>query len=221
MMKKYYPILFTFFLAAVLISCNNNPSNPFENEIQAFEKMDLDNPPGTGMILFVGSSSLRMWKDIDKVFPDFNVLNRGFGGSQTSDVIHFFDRVVKVYKPSKIVFYEGDNDIATGKSPAQVVADFKTFLELMDKDLAGTPICFIAIKPSPSRWELHNEMEEANKLIREICNQRPDLEFVDVYSLMLDQNGRPKPEIYISDSLHMNAEGYEIWKHALISCLED
>ena len=155
-----------------------------------------------------------MWKNLEEEFPDLNVLNRGFGGSETSDAIYYFDRVVAVYKPAKIMFYEGDNDIANGKSAEQVVNDFKAFLALVEQKLPGTPVAFIAIKPSPSRWDLHKEMEKANDQIRILSEIKPDLEFIDVYNPMLSPGGRPIPDIFLSDSLHMNEEGYKIWKKA-------
>ena len=195
--------------------CLEKSSNPFENEIHAYEQSDIESSPGTGMVLFVGSSSIRMWDNLDKDFPDGKVLNRGFGGSETSDVINFFNRIVRIYEPSKIVFYEGDNDIANGKSAEQVASDFKDFLELVEKDLPGVPVGFISIKPSPSRWDLHGEMETANSMIKSMAKERGNLEYIDVYNPMLGENGHPKPEIFLTDSLHMNEKGYEIWKQAV------
>lgn len=214
-MKRFYWALLSILVVMILATGVKQADNAFEQDIRAFEKLDSINPPGKGMILFVGSSSIRMWKDLDIAFQDQRILNRGFGGSETSDVNYFFDRVVKVYEPSKIVFYEGDNDIANGKTVNQVVADFQLFLGLVYKNLPGTSIGFIAIKPSPSRWDKHEEMETANTQIMKLAERSSKLEFIDVYTPMLGQNGRPLPEIFLSDSLHMNNLGYEIWRDAV------
>jgi lysophospholipase L1-like esterase len=199
----------------ILANSVNQAGNAFESEIRAFEKLDLLNPPVKAAILFVGSSSIRLWKDLDTAFPDHRVLNRGFGGSETSDVIYFFDRVVSVYKPSKIIFYEGDNDIANGKTASEVLADFKIFIGLVNKQLPGSPVGFIAIKPSPSRWDKHEEMEIANNRISKLAAKTPNLQFIDVYTRMLGPDGKPIPEIFLSDSLHMNERGYDIWIDAV------
>jgi lysophospholipase L1-like esterase len=183
----------------------------FETEIVAFEQADQENNPGDDIFLFIGSSSIRMWKSLNEDFADLNVLNRGFGGSETSDAILHFDRIIKPYSPEKILFYEGDNDLANGKTAVEVLEDFRHFIRLVEEILPETPVYFISIKPSPSRWNIHKEMERANQLIEELCTQKMNLKFIDIYSPMIGENGKPIPELFISDSLHMTNEGYKIW----------
>lgn len=183
--------------------------NPFEDEIRKFEAVDRKTPPGEDVILFTGSSSIRFWKTLKKDFPGYNVLNRGFGGSQFSDLLHFYDRVILPYQPSKILIYEGDNDIAAGKSPERVFGDFKILVSKISEDLPGCEIGFISIKPSPSRWDMHQEMEQANARIRSYCEAN-NLSYIDVYTPMLE-NDYPKASLFVKDSLHMTGAGYMVW----------
>jgi len=215
------PVLFksiySLFILVLISSYSHGQSKTsrFESEIVAFEKADQKNNPGDKINLFVGSSSIRMWQSLNEDFPNVNVLNRGFGGSETSDAILYFDRIVKPYRPQKIFLYEGDNDIANGKSVDTVFNDFQQFVSLVEENLPDAQVYFIAIKPSPSRWSIHLEMELANQMIKEICNQKKNLQFIDVYTPMIGMNGKPTPELFVSDSLHMTRKGYEIWTQVI------
>jgi len=185
-------------------------TNRWEGAIEAFEKRDAVNPPEPGAILFVGSSSIRFWKT-DEAFGNLDVINRGFGGSQTSDVVHYMDRIVLPYAPRQIVLYAGDNDIAAGKSPRQVFADTKGFCERVHDTLPDTEILYIAIKPSILRWNLVDKMREANALIREYAQADDRIVFVDVDPVMLDEHGQPREELFMKDGLHLSEEGYALW----------
>lgn len=190
----------------------DQPQNRYESAIQKFEQMDIENLPGPGAILFVGSSSIRKWETLSDDFPDYRVLNRGFGGSELSDVLYFFNRVVVPYHPRQIFLYEGDNDVAVGKTPEAIFSDFKTFVDLTDRALPGTPILFISIKPSASRKQYIGTMAQTNQLIQTYCATRDNLTFVDVFQPMLNENHYPRGEYFIADSLHMNAAGYKLWQ---------
>ena len=186
----------------------------FEKDIQAFEAKDKENPPQPGQIVFVGSSSVRMWK-LAESFPKLDALNRGFGGSHISDCVVFAKRIVTPYKPRVIVFYAGDNDLAAGKSPEQVAKDFQAFVEAVRPELPDMPILFIAIKPSPSRVKLMEKQRAANKLIHDYIDAQKHITFVDIFPLMLNAEGQPRPELYRDDKLHMTAEGYMVWAEKL------
>lgn|ERR1043166_1007056 len=186
-------------------------TNAFEKEILAFEASDKTNPPTKNAILFIGSSSIRMWKTLARDFPDYQVINRGFGGSQISDSIYFFDRIVAKYEPRLIVFYAGGNDINAKKSPDSVSNDFKTFAGKVNDKLSATKIVYISIAPNPARWSQIEQVREANKMIRDFTTKDPRLSFIDVHPHMLGENGEPKPDIYLADKLHMNEKGYAIW----------
>jgi lysophospholipase L1-like esterase len=188
---------------------------PFEQEIRAFEQADAKNPPPQNAVLFVGSSSIRLWKTLAEDFPDLTIINRGFGGSQVEDSVRYADRIVLSYRPKAIVFYAGDNDIAAGKSPQRVLADFKTFVEKVHTTLPGTPVLYIAVKPSIARWHLHGKIWLTNRLLREFADGHDKVDFVDVYTPALDSDGKPRADLLVEDRLHLNARGYELWTRTL------
>jgi lysophospholipase L1-like esterase len=187
-------------------------ANPFEKEILAFEAGDKTNPPPKNAILFIGSSSIRMWKNVAKDLPDYRVINRGFGGSQISDSIHYVDRIVIPYAPNTIVFYAGGNDINGKKSAETVANDFKTFVGKVHEKLPNTHIAYISIAGNPSRWAQVDDVRKANRMIRDFTATQPHLSFIDVFPHMMAENGEPKPDIFLADRLHMNEKGYAIWK---------
>jgi lysophospholipase L1-like esterase len=184
--------------------------NRWEASIRAFEAQDKEHMPPAGGILFLGSSSIVGWK-VEDCFPDLPVINRGFGGSQIADSVHFADRIVLPYRPRIIVFYAGDNDVAAGKSPQQVLGDYQRFVEKVHGSLPETRIVFIAIKPSLRRWHLVDKMREANRLIRAVSEKDDRLAFVDVDAPMIGDDGKPRQELFRPDGLHLNAEGYKLW----------
>ena len=164
--------------------------------------------PENGGILFVGSSSIRLW-DTPASFPGETIINRGFGGCEISDVNHFFDRVVAPYQPQIIVFYAGDNDIASGETAESVVADFKTFWKSVGRQIPDCTVIYIPIKPSLSRWKLWPQMHRANQTIKQFAKQNYNLRFADIVSPMLNSEGKPKPDLFVKDGLHLNAKGYQ------------
>ncbi len=182
----------------------------WEPEMQAFDALDAEKAPATGGVLFVGSSSIRMW-DLSKYFPEREFINRGFGGSHIIDSIHFADRIILKHRPRTVIFYAGDNDIADGKSPEQVLHDFRRLVELIHQDTPKTKIAFVAIKPSLNRWKLAKEMEQANKLVADVCDHCEYLTFIDIWTPMLDDDGRPRRELFKGDGLHLNHAGYQLW----------
>src|SRR5689334_18360426 len=186
----------------------------FEAEIQAFEAQDAVTPPPARPVLFVGSSSIRIWPNLSASFPGWPVLNRGFGGSEMSDVLTYFDRVVARYQPSQIVIYEGDNDLAAGKSVAQVFADYSNFLARVEQQLPRTAVSFLAVKPSPSRISILTQMQQLNALMRGLAESHGQ-RYVDVHTPMLTGSGVPRTELFQSDLLHMNSAGYALWDSIL------
>lgn len=193
----------------------------FESAIQSFEKADAEGFPGKGGIVFVGSSSIRMWKTIDQDFEGFPVLRRGFGGSHVSDVLAFLDRTVLCYEPRATVVYAGDNDIAAGKSPETVAADFKDLVARIHAVHPASHVLFIAIKPSLKRWHLAGEMGRANDLIREYARATDRVVYLDIFNPMLGDDGQPLPDVFLKDGLHLNAKGYAIWTHVVRPALDE
>jgi lysophospholipase L1-like esterase len=186
-----------------------------EAEIQRFEAADRAAPPAPGGVVFVGSSSFRLWPNVAADFPGVPVLNRGFGGSTLPEVNHYVPRIVLPYRPRLVVLYAGDNDLNDGRTPADVLADYKTFVTAVRRELPSARIAFVSIKPSPSRWALMSSIREANRLVREEVSHDTLQTYVDVFTPMLRADGRPRPELYVADSLHMTRAGYDLWRERL------
>ena len=195
----------------ILPAQTNGAVSKWETEIAAFETSDKTNPPPKDAILFVGSSSIRLWKTLAQDFPGHSVINRGFGGSQLADSIAFADRIVIPNRPKMVLVYAGDNDIAAGKTSEQVLADFKAFAGKVQTALPETRIAFISIKPSLGRWQLVDKMKIANRLIADYARQKKNLMFIDVFTPMLGPDGEPRKELFVADGLHLNAKGYDLW----------
>jgi lysophospholipase L1-like esterase len=184
----------------------------FAEEIAVFTGQDKAHAPPVKPVLFVGSSSIRLWTNLTADFPQYPVLNRGFGGSHLSDVNALFDQVVLPYHPRAIILYAGDNDIASGKTASIVRADFDTFIAKVHAQLGAIPVAFIEIKPSPSRRQFMTTQREANRLIEEKARQSQNLAVIKVFDAMLDAKGEPRTELFINDQLHLNAKGYALWR---------
>ncbi len=182
----------------------------WEAAIASFEQQDKQSPPPQGEVLFVGSSSIRMWK-LNESFPQEKYINRGFGGSHIADSTFYADGIVTPHKPRVVVLYAGDNDLASGKTPEQVATDYQAFVAKVHAKLPQTRIVFISIKPSIARWKLIDKVREANRLIAEFSKQDSRLVLVDVEKPMLGDDGLPRPELFLPDGLHMTAAGYAIW----------
>jgi len=185
-------------------------SGEWTKEIAAFEAQDREAPPQKGGVVFVGSSSIRLW-DLSGSFPGVRAVNRGFGGSHISDSIRFVDTLVIRHSPKTVVFYAGDNDLSAGKTPETVAADFATFVSKVRAALPETRIAFIGIKPSLQRWALISKVREANALVRKQCEADDRLAFVDVDGPMLGWDGKPRQELLVEDGLHLSPKGYELW----------
>jgi lysophospholipase L1-like esterase len=177
----------------------------------AFAQADRQQAPKPGCILFVGSSSIRLWSDLETRFGDAPVLKRGFGGSRMSDVAAHVDRLVVPYQPRLVVVYAGDNDLAEGRTPQEVLASFTQFVERVREALPDTRIAYLSIKPSPSRARLMSQAIETNALIEHYSQSIPNLDYIDIYSKMLDADGRPRADLFTGDALHLNPAGYALW----------
>jgi lysophospholipase L1-like esterase len=206
---KHLIVILLVFLAARGTYAADPPD--WEKTIQAFEEHVRLQPPQPGSVLFLGSSTIRLWNTA-KAFPELNTINRGFGGSQIADSVKFADRIVVPCKPRLVVFYAGDNDIAGGKSPERVLSDFKALVEKIQAALPETRIAFISIKPSPSRWKFIEAQRKANSLVEEFARTKPRLSYIDVVEPMLNEEGQPRPELFQKDMLHLNDEGYRVWQ---------
>lgn len=212
LVRFFLPSVFLLFLACSGFGQGTDTSsNKWENDIRQFGKADSLRPPPKGSILFVGSSSIRMWETLQQDFPDRRVINRGFGGSELSDALHFADRIIFPYKPRTVIVYAGDNDIANGKRPEQVLRDYKRLVERIHRKLPKTKIGYISVKPSLARWGLIEKIRKTNDLIRRYSSRDHLLSYIDVFTPMLGRDGSPRKELFAEDGLHLNREGYRLW----------
>ena len=209
--QKAIIVAFTFLFCAGFVKAQNTP---FYSEIQQFKKEDRVHFPPKHAILFLGSSTFRKWTDVQKYFPGYKIINRGFGGSTFPDAIRYADEIVFPYQPRQVLIYEGDNDVASSDkiTADSVLNRFKTLFYLIRKKLPKTSIAFVSIKPSLAREKLMPEMAKANSLIQIFLKGKKNAAFIDVFHSMLNESGTPKKDIFGEDGLHMNAKGYAIWK---------
>ena len=214
-MSKFFSKL--FLLCLLVAASSITIAQPFIDDIRAFKKEDSIHFPAKQSILFVGSSSFTKWKDVADYFPGYTIINRGFGGSALVDVIRYADDVIFPYHAKQIVIYCGENDLASSDTvTAQMVfTRFKKLYGMIRAKMPNVPVDFISLKPSPSRAKLRPKMEAANSMIKKYIAKQKNISFIDVFHPMLNEDGKPKPEIYIEDSLHMNAKGYAIWQKVI------
>jgi lysophospholipase L1-like esterase len=192
----------------------------FAKIINDWTTKDQATPPPAGLTLFIGSSSIKKWKSLKQDFPKDTVLNRGFGGSWTADLLHYMDRIVLPYKPSRIVVYCGENDIAHGEAMEVPLENWKFFVERVRKVLPKTRLYYIPMKPNPKRWNLWPEYQKGNRLIQDYCEKK-DISFLgNIPKRMLGEDGKPRPGIFAKDLLHLNADGYKIWVEEVRKALE-
>jgi lysophospholipase L1-like esterase len=221
MPKHFLSLLFLIVIGSFTVSViaqNNKP--PFFDQITAFKRNDSIRPPVKDPIVFVGSSSFAMWRNMNDMFKGYPVLNRGFGGSTLVDVQRYLNDIVIPYRPKQVIIYAGENDIASGNVDATLVTErFKTVFHQIRQKLPGVPIVFIAMKPSPSREKFLPIIMQGNRMINNFLYQQKNAGFVDIYPKMLDASGKPNQELFLEDNLHMNEKGYEIWRAAILPYL--
>ncbi|MYD44528.1 MAG: hypothetical protein F4W90_11650 [Gammaproteobacteria bacterium] len=187
----------------------------WEETIKGFESADQANPPPQNAILFVGSSSIVFWRSLAADMAPLTVINRGFGGSQMFELNMYRDRIVTPYKPRAVLVYEGDNDVAAGKQAHEILAEYEDFVAHLQAKLPATDVYFIAVKPSIRRAHLWSTMMEVNQGLQAIANTHEHVRFLDTATPMLQNDGTVNPALLVSDELHMNAAGYDVWTSVL------
>ncbi|MEI7577523.1 MAG: GDSL-type esterase/lipase family protein [Armatimonadota bacterium] len=201
--------------ALLICTFLSQKSYVYQADLDRWAALDQKNPPGSGRILFIGSSTFTNWKTMESAFPGKGVFNRAYGGSGLGNLIRDY-KVFTAYKPKQIVIYCGENDLAGGTTPAYAVFEnFKKFFDLTRKELPGTDILYCAMKPSPARWHLRAKYTYGNHLIKDFLATQPRTGFVSCWDAMLNADGRPDESLFLGDMLHMNAKGYAIWTKIL------
>lgn len=184
--------------------------NKWEKEVAAYEAADRASPPPKGGVLFIGSSTIRLWKTLAEDFPDHKVINRGIGGSEIVDSTHFAERIIFPHEPRLIFLRAGGNDIHSGRLPEEVAGDFAGFVEKIHARLPRTEIAYIFVSPAPARWGENDKYQELNRRIREMALRMPRVTCVDAYDVSLNSQGQARHELFVADKLHFNAEGYKM-----------
>ncbi len=207
-------------LLALGLHAGEAATDKWEADIAAFEAADKKSFPTAGGNVFVGSSSIVKWTQIAQDLAPAPIIKRGFGGSLLSDSEHYADRIIIPYKPKRVFVYAGDNDLAAKRAPAAVAKSFADLAEKVHAALPATHVWFITIKPSPSRAALQEAMVQTNGLVKEFAASHPYVSLVDVFTPML-KDGKPRPELFVADKLHMNAEGYKLWTGLIKPLLAD
>ena len=209
MLKHFLTLLVSVLTLSVLAQ----DPHRFDKEIDSLKRLAI--PTGDKTAVFTGSSSVRLWKGLAQDCKRYDLVNTGFGGSQTSDLLYFLDELVLRHKAKKVFIYEGDNDINAGKAPDSIILTMKEVVSKIHQVIPDAQIYLISAKPSPSRWQLQEQYNTFNRLLKKYAENSAKLSYIDVWDVMLDRNKRPISKIFISDSLHMNRKGYRLWKRKI------
>jgi len=226
--NSIFSFWFLFCTTVLFISCS--PLKKYDAkdrawalpEIEAFEKLDETKVYPDDAILFIGSSSIRLWKTLEEDMKPFNVIQRGYGGAHFRDMVFFKERILADHKLSMVVCFVA-NDISGSSrdgTPKEVLGLFKLFVKQVREKYPTIPILQIAVTPTKSRWKYWDKINQVNKLIKAYCEKRENLYFVNTVPAFLDKDGQPKPEWFVSDQLHLNTEGYEVWNSLIKSEIE-
>ncbi|MCK0160264.1 GDSL-type esterase/lipase family protein [Allomuricauda sp. F6463D] len=200
-----------FFILFLIFSVTAQAQLPFEKEVQQIkQRNDSLWESSKETIVFTGSSSIRFWNDIQERFPQHQVLNTGFGGSQFSDLEHYLDELILNYNPVKVFIYEGDNDVFAKKKPKKIMQLAENILDTLKQKKPDMEIVLISAKPSISRWKFRGKYRRLNRKLHKLASETKGIDYVDVWYPMLDKR-KVKQDIFIEDGLHMNTKGYDIW----------
>lgn len=187
----------------------------FENEVERLLQKYQQTNWEEGGIVFTGSSSIRLWNNYEEDFPQIQIINTGFGGSQMSDLLQYLDELVLNYKPGKIFVYEGDNDVNSGKTTETVIKEFKELIDKIRSDNPDTELYIIGVKPSPSRWKLKADYKRLNEAFQALSLKVQNVHFINMWEPMLDAQGNPDPSLFMGDLLHLNEQGYTVWTNQI------
>lgn len=209
-MLKRIVLLSAFLL--IIGAANAQEKHAFEDEVNELIKGD-SLVIKRNIILFTGSSSIRMWTDLEKDFKGKNVLNRGFGGSTMRDLLHFTNELIVAYNPISIFIYEGDNDIGfANRTTKEIMASADSILQIIRAKLpSSVDVYFISAKPSIARWHLKDKYISFNKRLNVWTQGKKNVYFIDVWTPMINANGTIRKELFLEDDLHMNRAGYHVW----------
>jgi lysophospholipase L1-like esterase len=219
MRLKFSLVIFAFIILGTIFSSAQDP-NRFKKEVEELDSTEYNFSAGKKLVVFAGSSSIRMWKDVQSYFPEYNVINNGFGGSHFSDLLYFYDQLILKPAPEILFIYEGDNDLASNKRPSKILKEAKQLAVKVQQDLPKTRVVFISPKPSIARVHLKNQYIKFNTKLEKYCKKQDNIEFANVWRPMLDNKGNVYKDVFLEDGLHMNKKGYDIWGKVIAEFLK-
>lgn len=195
----------------------------WEDDIQALESNTSSLASGGQGVVFVGSSSIRLWDSLTDDMSPIGVIQHGFGGAKLNDIVHYAQRLVNAWQPRAVVVFAGTNDIdpSATKTPEQLLASYQAFVAAVRADQPGVPIFYIGITPSPMRWAVWPIAQATNTLIEQWSGSDPDLHFIDTSGGLMGSNGEPDPDNYRFDGLHLSEQGYGVWREIIRKRLLD
>ena len=210
-MKTPRPFLLALCFSALSFGPSHAADHDFakwEKEISAYERSDATNPPPKHGFLFIGSSTIRRWTTLSRDFPNLPVVNRGFGGSDIADSTHFADRLIFPHEPRMVLLRAGGNDLWNShKTPEEVFTNFKEFVTKVHARLPQTEIVFISLSPSIARWSQADKEKAINEMVKNFAKLAPGVKYLETYDMVLGADGKPRPDLFVEDKLHFNAEG--------------
>ncbi len=218
-MKPLQKVTVLVFLFFIIASVKAQDPNRYKSDVEKLYNKEYNFSFDKKLVVFAGSSSVRKWFDVQDYFPDYNLINNGFGGSHYSDLIYFYDQLILKQKPDILFIYEGDNDIANHKKPSEVAKEAGYLVAKIQKDLPETQIIIISPKPCIKRWDLRKDYEKLNKKLLKL-SKKTDVGFADVWTAMLDDKGLVFQDIFVEDGVHINKKGYDIWGKVLAPYME-
>lgn len=193
---------------------------PFWEEVQELQRQkDWVWDRSRKTVVFTGSSSIKLWKDLEASFPQYQIINTGFGGSQASDLARYIEPLILRYNPVKVFIYEGDNDISAGKSPRAILHTFKYIIAYLHERRPALQIVLIATKPSMARWSLRRRYKRLNRKLHRLAAAKSGVYFADVWTPMFRKRAL-RSDLFREDGLHLNDKGYELWYELLKSYAE-
>lgn len=185
----------------------------WEADIAAFEAEARRRPPPADAVVFVGSSSIRLWDSLADDMAPIPVIQRGFGGAKLNDTVYYADRLVNAYQPAGVVVFAGSNDMTPGdtKPPQQLLESYQQFVARVRADKPDLPIYYIGITPSPRRWDIWPQAKAVNAAIEEYSLRTPGLFYIETGHALMNSQGKPDAENYMFDGLHLSDQGYRVW----------
>lgn len=188
-------------------------STKWEKDIAAFEALDRSEKYPENAVLFMGSSSIRLWSTLQEQMKPYSVIQRGFGGSNMADLSMYTKRIVYPHQFQAVVIFVA-NEITVSpndRNARETGALYKEVVHSIREKYQKQPIFLIEVTPSRKRWEKWDQIKETNSELKRICTKEKNMYFIETANFYLNEKGLPREELFRDDKLHLNDAGYKIW----------